>query len=65
MSTTTQYFRRHSGPQGFTLVELMITVSVIGVLAAIAYPSMTALINNSRAQAQASELAAGLQQARS
>ncbi len=47
------------------MVELMITVSVIGVLAAIAYPSMTALINNSRAQAQASELAAGLQQARS
>jgi type IV fimbrial biogenesis protein FimT len=50
---------------GFTLVELMVTVSVMAILAAIAAPSMTGLINANRLSGQAGELTSALQLARS
>lgn len=50
--------------RGFTLVELMVTVAVAGVLLAIAVPSFTDLMRNNRSLAAANELVSALNAAR-
>lgn len=50
---------------GFTLIELMVTVAIIGIVALVAVPGMQALINSSRLNGQAGELVSALQLARS
>lgn len=50
---------------GFTLVELMITLSVAGILLAVAVPSFNRMMVTSRVTAQSNELVAALNFARS
>jgi type IV fimbrial biogenesis protein FimT len=50
---------------GFTLVELMVTIFVAGVLLAVAVPSFNRMMVTSRVTAQANELVAAINFARS
>lgn len=49
-------------PNGFTLIELMITVAIVGILASIAYPSYLSQVRKSRRSDAVQSLAA-IQQA--
>ncbi|MFV1982282.1 MAG: GspH/FimT family pseudopilin [Thiohalomonadales bacterium] len=54
--------QKHSG---FTIVELLVTMAIFGVLAAIAFPQMTGFADNNRLVNQVNNLSANLQYARS
>ncbi|GAB7528830.1 GspH/FimT family pseudopilin [Pseudomonas sp. 3A(2025)] len=50
--------------KGFSLVELLITVSVVGILAAIAMPSFTQTVQGNRADTEVGDLQHALNYAR-
>lgn len=56
---------RTSRAAGFTLIELMVTISVLAILITIAIPSFTATINRNRLATSANGLVGGFQLARS
>ncbi|OYY93121.1 MAG: hypothetical protein B7Y41_13305 [Hydrogenophilales bacterium 28-61-23] len=57
-----------SGPRrrsGFTLIELMVTISIVAIMATIAVPSFIELIRNSRLTSQANDFVLALMYAKS
>lgn len=50
--------------KGFSLVELLIAVSLVGLLAAMAVPSFSRMIQNNRAETEVSDLQRALNYAR-
>lgn len=56
---------RISANQGFTLMELMIAIAILGVLLALGWPSFTEALNNNRLAAASNSMIAGVNLARS
>lgn len=57
MTTT---FRQHMGAEGYTLVEMLMVLSIFALIAAIATPNLTRPSYHSQLQAIAQEVAAGM-----
>lgn len=57
--------RTEAGAAGFTLIELVVTISLVGVLVALGLPSFSAWIKNSQVRSVAESLQNGLRLAQS
>ncbi|MBI1948208.1 MAG: prepilin-type N-terminal cleavage/methylation domain-containing protein [Deltaproteobacteria bacterium] len=56
--------RTSSPPRAFTLMEMMVVVSILAVLAAIAVPDLTPAVHNAKLRAQIDEVASFIENAR-
>jgi len=65
MNSTTPLYRRRRASGGFTIVELMVVVAILGILAALAAPSFTETIRRYRVNAITDDLSSSIQLARS
>lgn len=54
----------HRTERGFTLIELVVTLTLLGIFVAIAVPNLVLFLNQSRAQSSSNELLSLLQSAR-
>lgn len=59
------FFLECSPSQGFTLIEMIVTIAILAITLGIAVPSFNSIINNQRARNAATELQLTLMQARS
>jgi type IV fimbrial biogenesis protein FimT len=53
-----------SGQSGFSLIELMIGIVILGILASVAFPSLQSMLRNSEVRNAAESIVNGLQRAR-
>ncbi len=51
--------------RGFTLVELLVTMTLVAILSAIALPSLSSFVTNSRVSSRANDFVAAINLARS
>ena len=56
--------RRHSPARGFTLVELLVTVTVLGIVLMLGLPNISAWLHNTQIRNSAEAMVSGLQLAR-
>ena len=59
-----QYHRNQGRDQGFTLIELVITIAIIAIIAAMAAPSMTRQIQQAKIKTAANDFATAFKEAK-
>lgn len=65
MARAMQPFRTHQAQRGFTLIELMITLTIAAILLTMGVPSFNAMIKNNRLTAQTNQFVTAMNFARS